>query len=74
MEAEVITNASFILAQSHVMNELCFGLYLKYRTCWSSDFYSELLDLGQTKVAQRGCDPDILQGSKTPRMNVHSKK
>ena len=30
--------------------------------------------MGQTKVAQRGCDPRMLKGWKTRKMNVHSKK
>ena len=32
------------------------------------------ISMGQTKVGQRGCDPGMLEGWKTRKMNVHSKK
>ena len=32
------------------------------------------ISMGQTKVAQRGCDPRLLKGWKTRKMIVHSKK
>ena len=51
---------------------------------WSISLIRGLLELwflrwtcnliGQTKGAQRGCDPSMLKGWKTRTMNVHSKK
>ena len=39
-----------------------------------SFFQVSCISIGQTKVAQRGCDPGTARGRKPRKMNVHSKK
>ena len=60
-----------VMSDEHTLL-LCISQVRDMLELWFSQW--TCISIGQTKVAERGCDPGMLKGWKTRKMNVHSKK